>query len=98
MLILSGLSWFLFSFSFSAAARELKFEKISVAQGLSQSSVHCIFQDSKGFLWFGTGNGLNKYDGNNFTVYSPVPGDPLRLSKAIFTISIKNWESKTGWN
>ena len=36
---------------------------------LSQSNVICILQDSKGFMWFGTRDGLNKYDGYNFTVY-----------------------------
>jgi len=73
----------LFSFSLSGAARELKFENISAAQGLSQCTVQCIFQDSKGFLWFGTSDGLNKYDGNKFTVYSPVPGAPGSLSYKI---------------
>jgi ligand-binding sensor domain-containing protein len=80
MLILPVLSWVLFSFSSPAETRELKFENISLAQGLSQSSVQCIFQDSKGFLWFGTTDGLNKYDGNKFTVYLPDPGGPGSLS------------------
>ncbi len=47
----------------------VKFEHISTNVGLSQSSVLCIFQDSRGFMWFGTRDGLNKYDGYNFTVY-----------------------------
>jgi ligand-binding sensor domain-containing protein len=80
MFSLVGLTWLLFSFYSPAAARELKFEKISLAQGLSQSTVQCILQDSKGFLWFGTADGLNQYDGNKFTVYLPVPGGPGSLS------------------
>jgi ligand-binding sensor domain-containing protein/signal transduction histidine kinase len=57
----------------------VKFERISVEQGLSQSSVRSIFQDSKGFLWFGTNDGLNKYDGYDFTVYRHNPEDPHSL-------------------
>ena len=43
----------------------LKFKQFSLAEGLSQSSVICMLQDSKGFMWFGTRDGLNKYDGHN---------------------------------
>jgi ligand-binding sensor domain-containing protein/signal transduction histidine kinase len=46
-----------------------KFERISVGQGLSQSSVTAMVQDRDGFLWFGTIDGLNRYDGYNFTIY-----------------------------
>jgi signal transduction histidine kinase/ligand-binding sensor domain-containing protein/CheY-like chemotaxis protein len=58
----------------------LRFEKISIAQGLSQGSVHCILQDRRGFMWFGTKDGLNKYDGYTFTSYLAAPGTPKRLS------------------
>ncbi|WP_442589713.1 hybrid sensor histidine kinase/response regulator transcription factor [Pedobacter sp. AW31-3R] len=47
----------------------LKFESIGTKDGLSQSNVHSIFQDKTGFIWFGTKDGLNRYDGYNFTVY-----------------------------
>ncbi len=43
----------------------LRFDHISIEQGLSQSSVQVIFQDRRGFLWFGTEDGLNRYDGYN---------------------------------
>ncbi len=46
-----------------------KFERLTVKEGLSQSVVISIFQDSKGFIWFGTQDGLNKYDGYKFTHY-----------------------------
>ncbi len=61
-------------------AQELKFEHLSVAEGLSQSAVLCILQDSHGFMWFGTEDGLNKYDGYQFTVYKHDPGNPNSLS------------------
>ncbi len=54
-------------------------EHISLEQGLSQSSVYCILQDSKGFLWFATEEGLNRYDGYNFKVYKRHPGSPKGL-------------------
>jgi signal transduction histidine kinase/ligand-binding sensor domain-containing protein len=45
------------------------FEILSTEQGLSSSVVTCILKDQKGFMWFGTQNGLNRYDGYNFTQY-----------------------------
>ncbi|MCF6366534.1 MAG: SpoIIE family protein phosphatase [Bacteroidales bacterium] len=47
----------------------IKFEKLSVENGMSQSSVLSIIQDSQGFMWFATLDGLNKFDGYNFKVY-----------------------------
>ena len=47
---------------------ELKFEHISIDQGLSQNTVTAIIQDTEGFVWFGTLDGLNKYDGYDFKV------------------------------
>ncbi|MEM6964261.1 MAG: two-component regulator propeller domain-containing protein [Bacteroidota bacterium] len=47
------------------------FEHITSDDGLSENVVNCIFQDSRGFMWFGTNDGLSKYDGNQFTVYKP---------------------------
>jgi signal transduction histidine kinase/ligand-binding sensor domain-containing protein/DNA-binding response OmpR family regulator len=46
-----------------------KFERLGITDGLSQSNVTCIFQDSRGFMWFGTRDGLNKYDGYNVKIY-----------------------------
>ena len=64
-------------------AQRIKFERISIEQGLSQNSVHCILQDSRGFMWFGTWDGLNKYDGHSFTVYRHDLEDPDSLSNNI---------------
>ncbi len=58
----------------------VRFGHLSVESGLSQSSVLCMLQDSEGFMWFGTEDGLNKYDGYDFTVYKPDPEDPDSLS------------------
>ncbi len=53
--------------------QQIKFQHLQTADGLSQSNVLCILQDSRGFMWFGTEDGLNKYDGYNFTTYKNDP-------------------------
>jgi ligand-binding sensor domain-containing protein len=55
------------------------FERISLQQGLSQSVIEAIVQDRKGFLWFGTEDGLNRYDGYGFTVYRYQANNPRSL-------------------
>lgn len=62
----------LLSFSmqmFPAGNMNFRFRKIQVDEGLSENTVYCILQDSKGFMWFGTKDGLNRYDGSNFRVF-----------------------------
>ena len=74
--------WLAFVFVASAlTAQEDAFQvrRLSVQEGLSQSSVNCILQDNKGFLWIGTQDGLNRYDGNSFTIYTYDPDDPGSL-------------------
>jgi len=64
----------------TGAVQNLRFERISVEHGLSHSTVNCILQDSKGFMWFGTDDGLNKYDAYGFTTYKHNPDNPRSLS------------------
>jgi len=52
-----------------AHQQHIQFKRLTINDGLSLSSVYCIFQDSKGFMWFGTEDGLNRYDGQNFTIF-----------------------------
>lgn len=54
---------------------DLTFDHYNVEDGLSQSTVWNIFEDSKGFMWFCTPDGLNKFDGYSFTVYRNLRGD-----------------------
>ncbi|CAN5910130.1 sensor histidine kinase [soil metagenome] len=56
------------------------FDQLSVEDGLSQSDVLCLFKDQDGFMWFGTGDSLNRYDGKSFTYYKNNPFDPATLS------------------
>ena len=58
----------------------VQFRQLSLEDGLSQSVVNVILQDRQGFLWFGTQDGLNRYDGTNFKVYKSNPEDPNSLS------------------
>src|SRR5690606_12366016 len=51
----------------------LKFQHLSTKNGLSQNTIQCIYEDDLGFLWFGTRDGLNKYDGYKFSVYRKDP-------------------------
>jgi hypothetical protein len=48
--------------------QRLRFERISVEQGFSQSTVFCVLQDSQEYMWLGTEDGLNKYDGYSITI------------------------------
>jgi ligand-binding sensor domain-containing protein/DNA-binding CsgD family transcriptional regulator len=56
------------------------FVTIGREEGLSRNTVFSILQDRYGFMWFATESGLNRYDGNDFTVFRPVPGEPASLS------------------
>lgn len=59
----------------------LQFQHISIDDGLSQSTINCIIQDNKGFLWIGTQDGLNKYDGYNFEIFYNEPDEQNSLSE-----------------
>jgi len=58
----------------------LRFVHYGLEQGLSQSSVRAIFQDNLGFLWIGTQDGLNRFDGYSFKVFGPNPNDLYALN------------------
>ena len=69
-----------------------RFSHISTDDGLSQSTINDILQDSRGFLWFATDDGLNRYDGYNFEVFKNIPGDSTSLSSNITTGLIEDFE------
>jgi ligand-binding sensor domain-containing protein/signal transduction histidine kinase len=62
------------------AQAERRFEQLSTDDGLSQSSVRSILRDHRGFMWFGTDDGLNKYDGYHFVSFKRDPEDAGSLS------------------
>src|SRR5438552_3168328 len=61
-------------------SRRIIFEHIADEQGLSSHNVYCILQDKRGFMWFGTEDGLNMYDGYTFTTYNKDPYNKNSLS------------------
>jgi signal transduction histidine kinase/ligand-binding sensor domain-containing protein/AraC-like DNA-binding protein len=86
--LLVGVIFFFFmggSLEGKSEPEELKFRHLTIDNGLSQNAVFAILQDSKGFMWFGTKDGLNHYDGYSFTVYSHNPFDSTTLSSNYVT-------------
>ena len=81
---------------FGAQNNELTFEHLSIADGLSNSTVNCILKDSRGFMWFGTNDGLNKYDGYQFTVYKNSPAN-LQSINSYEVMSIMEDSEQTIW-
>ena len=78
---------FLFFSSEILAQGDIVFNHLTIDDGLSQSSVTCILQDKQGFMWFGTQDGLNRFDGYNFKIFKNNPNDSTSLSdNFIFSI------------
>jgi two-component system sensor histidine kinase ChiS len=85
---MSSLLRFVFNLSFFiliinsslAQSNSFVFHKLGMKDGLSESTVRTISEDQKGFMWFGSENGLNRYDGYNFTVYLNQKDDPYSIS------------------
>jgi ligand-binding sensor domain-containing protein len=75
----------LFLFAVHISAQTYDFRNFNVDDGLSQSQVFCIFQDSKGYMWFGTnGGGASKFDGKKFQSFTPANG---ALSNYVYCIN-----------
>ena len=69
------------------AQNSVRVEHLLTEDGLSQNDVNSIYQDSKGFMWFGTHDGLNKYNGYEFEVFKPNPNDSESInSNLVYTI------------
>lgn len=71
----------------TATAGELPVRYLGIEQGLSNNAVISICQDHNGFIWIGTYDGLNRYDGYGFKVFHNIIGDSTSLSiNTIYTI------------
>ena len=75
---------------------ELRSRQVGTNDGLPSNSIRYMFQDSKGFLWMGTLNGLSRYDGNSFLTFQPEPNKTDRISLADNRIN-KLVEDKNGF-
>lgn len=60
-------------------------KSLDISEGLSQNTVNCILQDSKGFVWFGTKDGLNRYDGYSFKVFNKETGNQNSIGNSYIT-------------
>jgi signal transduction histidine kinase/ligand-binding sensor domain-containing protein/CheY-like chemotaxis protein len=72
------------------AADNIRFDHYSLDEGLSQSVVTDILQDSQGFMWFGTQDGLNRFDGYDFTIFSHRSDDPGTLSSDFISALVED--------
>ncbi|MFT4929437.1 MAG: hypothetical protein ACI8WB_005570, partial [Phenylobacterium sp.] len=87
--LLSLLMLLMLLMTFVTQGAVTRFDRLSVEHGLSQSSVLSIVQDRKGFLWFATQDGLNRYDGYSFKVFRHNPDDAHSISgNSINTLTI----------
>lgn len=66
-------------------SQSLAFDRWSIDEGLSQSSPNVLLQDQAGFVWIGTEDGLNRFDGYDFVVYRANPANPQSLSNSYVT-------------
>src|SRR5688572_17832067 len=57
-----------------------RFDHLTLKDGLSQTQAYCMYQDSYGYLWIGTQDGLNRYDGHTFEVFKNDPFDSTTLT------------------
>lgn len=81
--------------------KDIKFDHIGVDDGLSETRVADIAEDSWGYMWFGTESGLNRYDGYTFRIYHSDRYDSTSISKNKITViyedSYKNlWIGTSG--
>ncbi len=80
-----------FAIQLHSQVYNLRFKHLSSKEGLSQSWARCIFQDSSGFMWIGTADGLNKYNGYEIVIYQPESDN----KKSIGNVSINDLAGKS---
>ncbi|HVO75615.1 MAG TPA: two-component regulator propeller domain-containing protein, partial [Ignavibacteriaceae bacterium] len=101
-------SCFVISINLYPDDEEIQCTHLTAEDGLSLSVVTSVLQDSRGFLWFGTYNGLNRYDGYNFRIFMPEPSNPQSISnhsildlfedsKGVLWVGTSNGLNKFNW-
>ncbi|MRG48358.1 histidine kinase [Chitinophaga sp. SYP-B3965] len=76
----------------SAQNPQLIFSRLNIQDGLSHNKVNCILQDKRGFIWMGTEDGLNRFDGKYFTLFRNTPGNTTTISGNIITSLLEDEE------
>src|ERR1051326_183794 len=76
---------FLVLISGRAQGSSATFENLTTRDGLIQNEVRCLCQDRKGFIWIGTHDGLNRYDGKKFETFTHQSADPNSISDNYIT-------------
>ncbi|WP_179353625.1 hybrid sensor histidine kinase/response regulator transcription factor [Winogradskyella vidalii] len=88
-------SFFYFGVSAQETALEdAYFDKLTIEDGLSQSTVLSIYQDYYGFMWFGTRNGLNLYNGNKVEIFKHKVGDSTSISGNIINSIVEDYRKR----
>jgi PAS domain S-box-containing protein len=102
--VISGITAFCvlsFSFPTQAQSRRLRFDHLSVEDDLSNAWVQSILKDSRGFLWLGTQDGLNRYDGNSVKIYRHDPQDTGSLASSVVGALLEDSQKRlwvcSGW-
>jgi signal transduction histidine kinase/ligand-binding sensor domain-containing protein/DNA-binding NarL/FixJ family response regulator len=79
-----------------AQNNQFQFSHLDITNGLSHNNVTCIFKDNRGFMWFGTLSGLNRYDGYKFKIFKHVTSDTTTLNDD-FIVSISEGPDDKLW-
>lgn len=90
---------FIYLFNYKAFATKdnnINFQNLTVDDALSQSLAEYIYQDSNGYIWIGTNDGLNRYNGNEFKVYKNIKNDENSISNNMIS-SIVEDNDKNLW-
>ncbi|WEK20034.1 MAG: two-component regulator propeller domain-containing protein [Candidatus Pedobacter colombiensis] len=82
---------------FMRSFAQLSFDHLSVTNGLSQSTVLSICKDSRGYMWFGTRDCLNRYDGRGVKIYHSDPGDPSTISSEDYIYALLEDKKQNLW-
>lgn len=78
---LSILTIIIILLSINTQAQDYRVSHFTVKEGLSQSVIYCLYQDSRGFIWVGTQGGLNRFDGYSFIKFKHNPSDTTTISE-----------------
>ena len=84
-------AFLIYTYCVYAQPADVKFDHLTVEDGLSNGAVYAILQDSRGFMWFGTRFGLNRYDGLEFKVFGHDPKNPNSLPGYQVTAICEDW-------